>query len=155
MFYMWIKKAAAVFESAVKETGENNHQFNSNQFIDKHAHLAAIHLAHSESWPALCEYLLTAQDVTKVRAGLVPVFVEPKLLNHGGKRDEQADNRHVQIGSTGKDYIIVFTSTKIILEFRVQKNLNPLYRFPCWILLKHHIIKPVHRLVNQFIRYWK
>lgn len=48
----------------------------------------------------------------------MPVYVETKLLNHGGKRDEQADYRHVQIGSTGKDYIIVFTSTKIIRQFK-------------------------------------
>ena len=41
--------------------------------------------------------------VQEVRAGLVPVYVEPKLLNHGGKRDEQGSNDNL---GRGKDYTI-------------------------------------------------
>lgn len=61
------RKAAFVFETIKTcqiETCQNSDRFSADKFIDKHAHLAAIHTAPSESWPALCEYLLTAQDVT-------------------------------------------------------------------------------------------
>ena len=58
------KKAADVYETVLKETVEKNLQFNPIQFIDKHSHLSATHAAPTESWPALCEYLLSAQDVT-------------------------------------------------------------------------------------------
>lgn len=33
--------------------------------------------------------------VQEIRAGLVPVYVESKYMNHGGKRDEQADHSPV------------------------------------------------------------
>ena len=41
--------------------------------------------------------------VQEIRAGLVPVYVEPKLLNHGGKRDEQGSNNNL---GRGKEYTI-------------------------------------------------
>ncbi len=36
----------------------------------------------------------------------MPVYVEPKLLNYGANQHSGDDYNHVQIGSTGKDYII-------------------------------------------------
>ena len=39
-------------------------QFYPSQFIEKHSHLTAIHAAPAESWPALCDYLITGQDIT-------------------------------------------------------------------------------------------
>lgn len=61
------RKAANVFQT-VKNYFEENYpsagNFKASDFIDKPTHLAAIHASPSESWPALCDFLLTAQDVT-------------------------------------------------------------------------------------------
>lgn len=35
----------------------------------------------------------------------MPVFVEPKLLNHAGKRDNQGSSDNLDVGR-GKDYVV-------------------------------------------------
>lgn len=61
------RQSAAVFEGVKNRHIENpaiTSDFPTADFIDKHSHLEAIYPAPAESWPALCDFLLTAQDVT-------------------------------------------------------------------------------------------
>ncbi len=60
-----LRDAAEVFTKFTNEKSSDIGGFSVEEFLlDKHNYLSAIHSAPSESWPALCEYLLTAQDVT-------------------------------------------------------------------------------------------
>jgi hypothetical protein len=58
------RKAATVYENSYIKNSQLNANFKPADFISIHTALTAIHAAPSESWPALCQYLLTAQDVT-------------------------------------------------------------------------------------------
>lgn len=85
-----LRDAAEVY---VKFVSQNNSKENPSDIggvsieevlLDKHNYLAAIHAAPTESWPALCEYLLSAQDVTVTKiSGKAKelAFINERLLD--------------------------------------------------------------------------
>ena len=75
-----LRKAAEVLKNLEGENCEHMFAVSVCEvLLDKHRYLTEIHTAPTESWPALCDYLLTAQDVTVTKiSGKAKELVELK-----------------------------------------------------------------------------